>query len=88
MLSEGDCIQNTSLGCLWDSTKKSCSTSNTSTTPTISYATYCNIFAEADCPKVKPCKDCGSYAACAWADGKCTFFTGCTAFTKKTDLEC
>ncbi|CAD8109110.1 unnamed protein product [Paramecium primaurelia] len=88
LLSEGDCIKNTSLGCSWDSTKKSCAVSTTPVTPTVSYAAYCDSFAEADCPKAKPCTDCGSYAACAWVGGKCTHFTGCTAFAKTTDPEC
>ncbi|CAD8145016.1 unnamed protein product [Paramecium octaurelia] len=88
LLSEGDCLKNTSLGCAWDSTKKACAVSTTPVTPTVTYAAYCDTFAETDCPKAKPCTDCGTYAACAWVDKKCTFFTGCTAFAKTTDGDC
>ncbi|CAK64874.1 unnamed protein product (macronuclear) [Paramecium tetraurelia] len=88
LLSEGDCLKNASLGCSWDSTKKACAVSTTPVTPTVTYAAYCDTFAEADCPKAKPCTDCGNYAACAWVQGKCTYFTGCTAFSKTTDAEC
>ncbi|CAD8109130.1 unnamed protein product [Paramecium primaurelia] len=88
LLSEADCLKNVSLGCSWDSTKKSCAVSTTPVTPTVTFATYCESFAEADCPKAKPCTDCGNYAACAWVGGKCTHFTGCTAFSKTTDPEC
>nr|CAA09180.1 surface antigen G [Paramecium tetraurelia] len=88
LLSEGDCIKNASLGCAWDATKKACAVSTTPVTPTVTYAAYCDTFAETDCPKAKPCTDCGSYAACAWTDSKCTYFTGCTAFAKTLDSEC
>ncbi|CAD8108961.1 unnamed protein product [Paramecium primaurelia] len=88
LLSEGDCLKNTSLGCSWDSTKKVCAVSTTPVTPIVTYAAYCDTFAEADCPKAKPCTDCGNYAACAWVDKKCTFFTGCTAFAKTLDSDC
>lgn len=88
MLSEGDCIKNGSLGCSWDSTKKACALSSTPVTPTVTYATYSESFAEADCPKAKPCTDCANYAACAWVETKCTYFTRCTTFAKTTDPEC
>ncbi|CAD8109102.1 unnamed protein product [Paramecium primaurelia] len=88
LLSEADCIKNVSLGCSWDSTKKSCAVSTTPVTPIATYATYCESFAEADCPKARPCTDCGNYAACAWVEGKCSHFTGCTAFSKTLDSEC
>nr|AAS94225.1 surface antigen A [Paramecium tetraurelia] len=88
LLSEGDCTKNASLGCSWDSTKKACAVSTTPVTPVMTYAAYCDTFAETDCPKAKPCTDCGSYAACAWVDSKCTYFTGCTAFAKTTDSDC
>ncbi|CAD8070415.1 unnamed protein product [Paramecium primaurelia] len=86
--SEGDCIKNVSPVCQWDSTKKACQISNTTVTPIPSYATYCDSFAETDCPKAAPCNNCGNYSACAWVEGKCTFFTSCTAFAKKSDQEC
>ncbi|CAD8183449.1 unnamed protein product [Paramecium pentaurelia] len=88
LLSEGDCIKNVSLGCSWDTTKKTCGVSTTPVTPTVTYAAYCDTFAETDCPKAKPCTDCGNYAACAWVESKCTFFTGCTPFAKTLDSEC
>lgn len=88
MLSEGDCIKNINLGCSWDNTKKSCAVSTTPVAPTTTYIAYCDAFAETDCPKAKPCTDCGAYSACAWTENKCTFFTGCTAFAKTTDPEC
>ncbi|CAD8125030.1 unnamed protein product [Paramecium sonneborni] len=88
LLSEADCLKNTQLGCSWDSTKKACAVSTTPVTPTVSYAAYCDTFAEADCPKAKPCTDCGNYAACAWVNQSCTFFTGCTAFAKTLDSDC
>ncbi|CAD8176985.1 unnamed protein product [Paramecium pentaurelia] len=88
LLSEADCLKNTTLGCSWDSTKKTCAVSTTPVTPIVTFAAYCDSFAEADCPKAKPCTDCGNYAACAWVDSKCTHFTGCTAFAKTTDPEC
>ncbi|CAD8109099.1 unnamed protein product [Paramecium primaurelia] len=85
LLSEGDCIKNASIRCSWNSTTKTCAIS---TIPKLTYATYCDRFSEANCPKIKPCTDCGSYAACAWVEGQCTHFTGCTAFAKTTDSEC
>ncbi|CAD8110299.1 unnamed protein product [Paramecium primaurelia] len=88
LLSEGDCTKNASLGCSWDGTKKACAVSTTPVVPTVTYAAYCDTFAETDCPKAKPCTDCGTYAACAWVDKKCTYFTGCTAFNKTTKDEC
>ncbi|CAD8124651.1 unnamed protein product [Paramecium sonneborni] len=88
LLSEGDCTKNAGLGCSWDSTKKSCGVSTTPVTPTVTYAAYCDTFAQSDCPKAKPCTDCGNYAACAWVENKCTYFTGCTAFAKTTKEEC
>ncbi|CAD8176961.1 unnamed protein product [Paramecium pentaurelia] len=88
LLSEGDCIKNINLGCSWDNTKKSCAVSTTPVAPTTTYIAYCDAFAETDCPKAKPCTDCGAYSACAWTENKCTFFTGCTAFAKTTDPEC
>lgn len=88
MLSEGDCIKNSFLGCSWDITKKTCGVSTTPVVPTVTYAAYCDTFAETDCPKAKPCTDCGNYSACAWVESKCTFFTGCTPFAKTLDSEC
>ncbi|CAK64863.1 unnamed protein product (macronuclear) [Paramecium tetraurelia] len=79
LLSEEDCRKNVSFRCTWDRIKRVCAISTTSA---LMYETYCDTFAEVDCPKAKPCTDCGNYAACAWGLGKCTFFTGCTAFSK------
>ena len=77
------------IGCSWDGAKNSCGTVTTPVTPPpVTYAAYCDSFAEADCPKAEPCQGCGPYAACAWDGGKCVQFTGCTPYAKTTDPEC
>ncbi|CAK70234.1 unnamed protein product (macronuclear) [Paramecium tetraurelia] len=88
LLSEDDCQKNDMIKCQWDSTKKTCKIQDTTTNPVINYAKYCDNFKEMECPKQKPCSNCGSYSACAWVDGQCTFFTDCTAFNKTTDSDC
>ncbi|CAD8202267.1 unnamed protein product [Paramecium octaurelia] len=88
LLSEDDCSKNDINKCQWDSTKKTCKNQDTTTNPVIDYAKYCDNFKEIECPKQKPCSNCGSYSACAWVEGQCTFFTDCTAFNKTTDSDC
>lgn len=59
------------IGCAWDATKNTCGTATTIVAPPVTYAAYCDSFAEADCPKAEPCANCGKWAACAWDGGKC-----------------
>ncbi|CAD8144072.1 unnamed protein product [Paramecium pentaurelia] len=80
-LLSGDCIKMFHLN-------KTCGVSTTPVTPTVTNVAYCDKFAETDCPKAKPCTDCGNDAACAWVQSKCIFFTGCTPFAKTLDSEC
>ncbi|CAK70228.1 unnamed protein product (macronuclear) [Paramecium tetraurelia] len=82
LLSEDDCREN-------DMKKiRHVKNQDTTTNPVINYAKYCDNFKELECPKQKPCSNCGSYSACAWVEGQCTFFTDCTAFNKTTDSDC
>ncbi|CAD8157933.1 unnamed protein product [Paramecium octaurelia] len=76
LLSEDDCIM---AMCTWDvKNTPFCQKSAPKNVP-ITHSQYCSSYIESDCPKI---------FGCAWVELKCTFFTGCTPFTKKIDSEC
>ncbi|CAK82827.1 unnamed protein product (macronuclear) [Paramecium tetraurelia] len=76
LLSEDDCI---TAMCTWNvKNTPFCQKSTPSNVP-IKYSQYCSSYDEAICPKT---------FGCAWVELKCTFFTGCTPFTKILDSEC
>ncbi|CAD8167875.1 unnamed protein product [Paramecium pentaurelia] len=79
LLTKTDCTKRTSLGCSWDETKNTCGKGTVTPPVTITYASYCQSFTQADCAKTN---------GCLWNTDKCTHFTGCTAFNKTLDEEC
>ncbi|CAD8122988.1 unnamed protein product [Paramecium sonneborni] len=76
--SSADCK---SFGCTW--TDKTATTAGscakTTTPPPVAFTPYCQTIETANCSKT---------FGCALVEGKCTHFTGCSAYVKTTHKDC
>ncbi|CAD8205842.1 unnamed protein product [Paramecium pentaurelia] len=78
--SSSDC-KSSKLGCTW--TEKTVTTpgscGKTTAPPPVTYTPYCSTIETANCAKT---------FGCALIEGKCTHFTGCSAYVKTTHSDC
>ncbi|CAD8120354.1 unnamed protein product [Paramecium sonneborni] len=89
--SQGDCVLN--KDCQWNKINHSCRdrdspSAENSTIPAIKYPTYCDQFGQNDCSQLRTYDNFDNYAACAWENDKCVFFTDCTVYDSKTEQDC
>lgn len=76
--SQADCENSYhGLGCEW----KDSACAKKTTPPAETFKSYCESIED-------PATKCAKTFGCAYVDGKCTHFTGCTAYVKTTLADC